>query len=136
MPDTNEQHLPFYSENEVYDLFKAEGLILSPKYSTASKPYFCAVWKSYCHDIKIRKHRRFEICTVCEELQSSIRKAFHHRESTEHLLSQKRAHISFVSRESLLYRMKKEETILQPETFYHSLDGADQSAFGLPHFAV
>lgn len=53
------------------------------------------------------------------------------------LLNHKRAHIAFDSREGLLYRKRKGEEILDPEKFISVFKvGADQSAFGLPHFVV
>lgn len=137
MPDNNEYHLPFYKKNEVYDEFKSDFKFLYPSRPIPSYPYFVTVWNDHCSFIKVRKFRRFAKCTTCEDLRTAIKQAIREKRSTKELVEQKRAHLSFIARERLEYK-KKRDMSKQESSRYLSLiiDGADQSAFGLPHFTV
>ena len=87
--------------------------------------------------MKVRKHTGFSKCDTCETLRASPRSAILSRKSTEDLKDRKTAHLHMVWEERLQYKKKKERAMLQPSDYLSMIvDGADQSAFGLPHFSV
>lgn len=136
MPDKQEQHLPFFKKAEVYRRFEEEHAIL---YSTEppTPSYFYSVWKSHCSDIKVRKTTRFAKCDVCEELRAAILSASGPGSSTVELINRRKIHVARVSKERQEYQSKMESAILHPDQYCSiCVDGADQSAFGLPHFTV
>ena len=136
MPDTGEQHIPFFKKDDVYDLFVQEYAKLHIS-SPPSKSYFSSIWKSHCNKIKVRKASRFTKCSTCEELPQAIQLAATEGTNTEQLMRERRKHYEMVSRERMEYRKKKELASLHPSNYCSVIiDGADQSAFGLPHFAV
>lgn len=140
MPDANEIHLPFFRKRDVYVYFKEEFNIL---YSTPTKcpgkSYFYRVWKRSCNTIKVRKLGRFAKCTLCEQLRKSIFGATAKRDHKllQLLRQKKREHLDHIARERREYKKKRDKAKLQPERFLSIIiDGADQSAFGIPHFIV
>lgn len=136
MPDNNEQHLPFYKKEEVYKNFVEEFNKLNQTIQPPSKNYFYRTWKSYCKEIKIRKHNRFSKCEICENLKDELRRAVTRFEDTSHLLQQKRTHFQLIMDERQEYKNKRDKAILDPSSAWSLIiDGADQTAFGLPHFS-
>ncbi len=140
MPDRNEVHLPFFNKGEVYSLFHREYKFLycNESGSTRSTPrpsYFFWVWKHNCKDIKVRKASRFTICDECEEIRAALRHAVTNGKSTAALLSRADTHRKFVADERLEYQKKKDRAKIDPsEQCSIIVDGADQHAFGIPHF--
>ena len=136
MPDKSEQHLPFFKKSEVYRRYENEYSILNST-EPPSMSYFYHVWKKHCSSIKVRRVSRFTKCSTCEDLRTAILEASKPGYSTEDLLLQRKAHVDMVWRERMEYQKKAERAILNPKQFCSiCVDGADQSAFGLPHFAV
>ena len=137
MPDCTESHVPFFSKKDVYNQFKNEWGLLYPDGSMTipSKCYFLRIWKFHCSDIKVRKSSRFAKCETCEQLRSEIAECISKFKPTTDIILQKKSHNSFVSRERLYYKMKRDKASLHPaEQWSIIMDGADQSAFGIPHF--
>ncbi|MEM9681301.1 MAG: hypothetical protein AAF901_13340, partial [Bacteroidota bacterium] len=100
-----------------------------------SKNYFLSIWKQKCRYIKVRNHTRFSICPTCEQIDAAINKNMKSDKHTEQLLRSKKQHMDFVLRERCEYRQKAEKAKLFPSKYLSIIiDGADQSAFGLPHF--
>lgn len=134
MPDTGEKHLPFFRKRDVFEVFVKEHAILY-RVSPPSPSYFVYVWKTFCPMIKVRKIRRFSKCTRCEELRAALETAMKSNASTSAIKASKMAHVEMVRRERLEYKKKRDRAILNPEQYCSVIvDGADQSAFGLPHF--
>ncbi len=137
MPDINEMHLPFHTKMEVYAHFKEEYKKTSSS-SLAGFPsanYFLRTWKSSCRFIKVRKRNRFSKCDICERLKDEMKIAVTNFESTAIVLAQKRAHYKMVTDERQEYKRKRDLAILNPtELLSLIIDGADQTAYGLPHF--
>lgn len=137
MPDSEERHLPFHSKNEVFDHFKEEfKRTTSPTLvGIPSQPYFLRVWKRDCRIIKVRKNNRFSKCEICERLKDEMKRAVTNFESTNPILAQKKAHYAMIAEERQEYKRKRDMAILNPtEVLSCIIDGADQRAFGLPHF--
>ena len=140
MPDWNEIHLPFFKKRDVYFYLSQEFKILYPSdVKVPSKSYFYSTWKKYCRNIKVRKLGRFAKCSTCEHLRKSIHDALCRKDfkTVHELRSQKTEHNEFIARERREYKKKRDYARLQPNKYLSIIvDGADQSAFGLPHFMI
>lgn len=137
MPDKTEWHLPFFRRRLVYDLFRKEFQVLYPQDALPSTNYFLATWKARCFQIKVRKHSRFTKCETCEELRDALATAVSHRRCTLTIRDKITNHLEIIRRERLEYRKRRETAILHPRDYVSMIiDGADQSAYGLPKLAV
>lgn len=137
MPDSDERHLPFRTKKEVYAHFMEEynRVRTAKEASLPSANYFFRTWKLNCRHIKVRKTTRFTKCDTCEQLKSEIKRRVTNFESTLDLLKQQKEHFDMVSRERQEYKRKRDHASLHPtEAWSFIVDGADQTAYGLPHF--
>ncbi len=140
MPDLNEIHLPYFRKRDVYAHFKDEFSILNNTgVKCPSKSYFYGTWKKYNRNIKVRKLGRFAKCTVCEQLRKTIHDAAARRDFKNLAIyrRKKAVHNELIAKERREYKKKRDQARLQPDRFLSIIvDGADQSAFGLPHFMI
>lgn len=137
MPHKKEVHLPFHQIQEVFPVFDREFRKLYPSATPVTAPYFRTVWVEHCRHIKVVKSSRFAKCDVCESLRMKLRARIISGESTTHIQTQRRVHLSFVSAERLEYQKKKDRARLHSNEYCSIIvDGADESAFGLPHFTT
>jgi len=91
-------------------------------------------WNKHRKDIKIREHLRFSKCTTCVNLRMNwkdgtddVSRAQKKKECTEHL--------EFVKQERSYLYYKRDLAKRYPNDFLSIIiDGADQSAYSLPHF--
>lgn len=136
MPDSAERHLPYFQKSAVYDLFVKEFRQLH-KGSVPTSSYFYSAWTENCPSIKVRKVHRFAKCTECETLRDELGKAGTNQKMAKGLLARRAVHTEMVRAERREYQQKSERACLYPKQFTSLIiDGADQSAFGLPHFPV
>ncbi len=140
MPDNEEVHLPYFRKRDAFSYFTEEFKILhSADVKCPSKSYFYSTWKKDCRNIKVRKLGRFAKCSTCEQLRSSIHDAASRRDYKSLALYRraKAEHNELIAKERREYKKKRDRAMLQPDQYLSViLDGADQSAFGLPHFMV
>ncbi len=140
MPDLDEIHLPYFRKRDVYAYFKDEFRILNnSNVKCPTKSYFYRTWKIYNKNIKIRKLGRFAKCTACEQLRKTIHDAAARRDfkSLAIYRRKKAEHNELIAKERREYKKKRDQARLQPDQFLSIIvDGADQSAFGLPHFMI
>lgn len=137
MPDRAETHLPFRRKKDLYALFCSDFKEISNNEQAPTKSLFYRVWKEHCGQVKIRKFSRFSKCAECDMLESAIREAIKNRESTDDLKRRKVLHSSRIKLERVAYSRKRDEAKLRPHQCVSVIiDGADQSAFGLPHFST
>lgn len=136
MPDKRELHLPFFQKREVYCIFLEEFKKLY-KCDPPTPQYFFRTWKENCRHIKVRKSSRFTVCDTCEEIRAALSQAIKNGQDTRSFVLRKTAHVQFIGKERMEYQQKKDKARLDP-SYYCSIivDGADQSAFGLPHFTT
>ena len=137
MPNCNERHLPFQKKDEMYNTFleKFSRSNKNPGIKAPSKNYFYHVWKHNCKDVKVRKSTRFSKCDICEQIRSEMHILVTSFQSTADLLLRKRAHYDFIAQERMEYKRKRDIAVFNPnEAWSVIIDGADQTAFGLPHF--
>ena len=137
MPDNSQKHLPFVNKIFVFDRFKKEFNILYPSVTCPSENYFYSIWKKHCVDIKVRKTTRFTKCGICERIRVALLDATARNLKTDAIIKQHSDHLQFIKNERLEYKAKVELSKLKPlEYLSIVVDGADQSAFALPHFMV
>lgn len=134
MPDTKEVHLPFFKKEALFEVFEFEFNRINNSVSAPSLGYFLRMWGKYCSHIKVRKSRRFKECDICLQLRMEIGDAIKSGRSTDELKKQKQAHNDFIARERQYYTEKKHLACLKRSKYLSfAIDGADQSAFTLPH---
>lgn len=137
MPDRDEIHLPFFRKNDVYELFVRDFKKLYPKSLVPTSSYFYYIWKKYKSNVKVRRDTRFTKCSTCERLRDALEEAIRLGQPTDELKKQKKEHNEFVALERREYKRKCELAILRPSEYLSFIiDGADQSAFTLPHFVT
>ena len=85
-------------------------------------------------NIVLRKYLRFALCDECVEFRERRKFATSDQERRE-IKKLEKVHHSFVHEERTTYYLRKGAAIFEPQ-YYLSIiiDGADQSAYGLPHF--
>lgn len=137
MPNRSEVHLPFFRHMDLYPVFQKEFKRLYPGQTEVLQDYFRRVWRENCPHIKIVKASRFTMCDTCDQIKTSLRQCILEGHSTDELKAQRAEHVAFVSRERMAYQKKKDRARLRGSEFCSIIvDGADQSAFGLPHFTT
>jgi hypothetical protein len=133
--------LPFADKRAVYDMYlhEADEPAVRDEYmplGPASRDYFYATWKADegCAHVKTRRTFRFSLCPECVEFINTRK---HVLDDAERAKVQKAEgmHHAFVRKERGSYYCRRHEAKSFPDTcFSIIIDGADQSAFGTPHF--
>ena len=137
MPHKSEVHLPFHQRRELYPIFVAQFNKLYPSMDPASPHYFRTIWRHECGHIKVMKSCRFTVCEKCDEIRRSMKDAIVNDRSTSILKEQRKNHVDFILAERIYYQKKKDRARLHSSEYCSIIiDGADQSAFGLPHFTT
>ncbi len=137
MPHKQEIHLPFHQRKDLYPLFVKEFQRLYTSTNPASPQYFRRVWKRDCSHAKVLKTSRFTTCERSGDLRRETRDAIINGRCTEDIRKQRKKHLNFIAAERLAYQTKKNRGRLQSSNYLSIIiDGADQSAFGLPHFTT
>lgn len=136
MPDTPEVHLPFYDKKEVYKLFCDQFKVLEQT-PPPTMAYFYATWKDSVSHIKVRTVTRFAKCGICEAFKDEMKRAARSTTSMTQLQRDRKAHYDFIATERQAYKMNQDNAALNASQYMSiAIDGADQSAFGLPHFVT
>ena len=137
MPDKDEVHLPFHQRKELYPIFSDEFKMLYPSIDPPSRQYFRRVWKNNCARFKVMRAQRFSTCEECDRIRTAIKQTIVQGKSTDTLKAQRKLHLDFIFRERMEYQTKKDRARLHSSDFCSIIvDGADQSAYGLPHFTT
>ena len=137
IPNKPELHLPFFRRSDVYSHFATEHNSLYPSQQVPTSSYFMRIWRTFCDYIKVRRRHGFTMCDRCDELRKALHHAVIHSIPTNKIMEEKAAHIAFVNCERTAYALKRDRARLDPSSFLSVIiDGADQSAFGLPHFVT
>ncbi len=130
MPDCAETHLPYHKKKDVYiehrEAFEKEN---------SSSILLFPVSQSTSHDIKVRKVHRFRKCTDCEFCRSEFEKHALNESIIKSVRADRLRHIQFVTKERAEYAKYRNRAVREPtEVCSIIIDGADQAAYGLPHF--
>jgi len=134
MPDSDETHLPYFQKVRVYEMFVLEFKRLYTV-EPPSESYFYETWRLQCPKIKVCKVHRFTKCEEGETLRDALARAGTDERATVGLRARRREHVNMVKKERREYQKKTERATLYPDKYCSLIvDGADQTAFGLPHF--
>ena len=137
IPNKPEVHLPFFRRSEVYDLFVNEHNTLYPSNPAPKSTYFLRVWRTFLDHIKVRRTHGFTVCDECDQLRRALQNAITKSLPTKDIILRKNKHLDFINRERMMYTLRRDRARLDPSSFLSIIiDGADQSAFGLPHFTT
>ena len=99
--------------------------------------YFNRVWKNCCPQFKVMRSQRFSICDEGHRIKVNLNGAILKGLSTKDIKTQRKNHLEFIFRQRLEYQMKKDRARLHSSNSCSIIiDGADESAFGLPHFTT
>ena len=145
MPDSSskaqstETHLPFFRKRDVYNDFvsgfeeyRRNGSCLSPPAAN----YFYREWHQNKKNIKVRKVHRFAKCTDCEYYDSELRRCEGNEVRAAPIIFSRSKHLKQMASERDEYTLKRTKAQSNPNHLLSLIiDGADQSAFGLPHFS-
>lgn len=136
MPNSKELHLPFYDKQEVYKLFCPQYKAIEKK-KPPTLAYFYRVWKESVPHIKIRRVTKFTLCGTCESYKVELRNGVTNATRMSEIQNARKAHYDLVATERQAYKINQDNAKLNPSEYMSLvLDGADQSAFGLPHFVT
>lgn len=138
MPDCNGKHLPWFDKKSVCNLFREEFSMVDAAANPIPPPsasYFYRTWSQHVQSVKVRRHHRFTKCHECELLRSELNKCGTNEQRAKPILMRQRLHHDFIGRERREYARKIQQAERNPSLICSMVvDGADQSAFGLPHF--
>ena len=147
-PASKSIFVPFASRRAVYDLYVEESK--DPEYrnfytlDTDNQPnvpslsYFLRVWKKspQLHHIRLHKYLHFALCDTCVQ-QIDARRNRPSKQQMEDIIAKEQDHFNFVRRERQSYYARRDLSRRHPDEFLSIiLDGADQAAYGLPHFPI
>lgn len=109
----------------------ADGELMLP-----SKSYFLRVWRTHpdLKKIVLRKFMKFALCSQCTRIREQKRNCVDAAQK-EQLKAVANAHWTFVREERDSYYYRRHQAITAGEDYLSIIiDGADQAAYGLPHF--
>ena len=113
----------FYQSNQKGQLF------------LPSRSYFLKTWRNRpeLKHIKVRKYHKFTLCNICVYFTDQRRLRLSVEERRK-LLIEEREHHKVVNLEKLSYYERRKQAIYNKKAYTSIIiDGADQSAHGLPH---
>ena len=134
MPHKDELHLKLPDRTHVWNMYKAH--CKEYERECCSLQHFCRIWDTFMSHVKIRKHDAFSRCSLCTSLREMKRKAstIIEKKIVDILLAH---HNNFQRKERAEYYRIRELAASNPnEVLSMIIDGADQSEYGLPRFAV
>ena len=105
-------------------------------YFLPSRSHFMRCWRTdpILKHIVLRKYLRFALCDECIDFRERRRYATTDEERRE-IKTQEKIHKQFVHEERASYYWRRNQAIFMKEEYMSMIaDGADQSAYGLPHF--
>ena len=107
------------------------------KKKSRSSSFCYSVWQQSLSHIKIRRVTRFTLCARIESYKTPLRQAAVSVTRLAQILADRNRHVNLISNERKAYKTNQENDNLNPSEYMSLVvDGADQSAFGLPHFVT
>ena len=136
-PTKPQIYLPFAHRKAVHDLFETEHHNEEEE-QICHPSYFNYIWANdpgIAH-IRLRKHLRFALCPLCVKFMSA---RYHTMAEVDRnkLKTSEFLHSRFVRAERQSYYNRRRLACLhKTEYFSVIIDGADQAAYSMPHFAM
>ena len=142
-PTSDRIILPFADKRAVYDMYlqEAEDAEVRARWcpcGVPSRSWFYQAWTSdpAANHIKTRKTLRFSLCPQCVEFMTIRTHVLDDKERAKVKLREQ-THHTFVRNERASYYLRRHAAVVNPSTVFSIIiDGADQSAFGSPHFYI
>lgn len=133
-PDTDQIALPFASWKQVWEMYEDERRAVGlPRVSTTHFRRIHLQDERVRH-IVLRRYMRFAKCNECVEYRR-LRNGTRDEKELADLAKRERAHKQHVREERGSYWRRRDRGRRLPEKYMSVIiDGADQSAFGVPHF--
>lgn len=138
MPNSEAIHLPDTQKESVYDDYvkyyrkNHQDVIME---EVCSKSYFYRMWKKDAGMIKARKAHGFTKCDLCEKYRVNMKKAKDNPSRADAVRAAMKKHIDAMANERSAYYVRRDSAKNEPHRFCSFIiDGADQKAYGLPHF--
>lgn len=138
MPHENSVHLPNTEKESVYATYlkyyrRHHESILGEEPPTNS--YFLRIWKRNMSSVKARKTHSFTKCSVCERYRVQILECGSNENKKKEIKDALQAHVEIMRQERQAYYTRRDKAIQDPARYCSFIiDGADQTAYGLPHF--
>ena len=130
-------YLPFAHRKAVHGLFESEHR-RDDEEDLCHGSYFNYVWgqDSRVTHIRLRKHIRFALCPECV-LYMTTRYHAMGEDERDKLKAKEFKHSRFVRAERQSYYDRRTTACKHPEEYFSVIiDGADQSAYSMPHFVL
>ena len=131
-------YLPFAHRKAVHDLFESEHRRRDGDDDMCHGSYFNYIWgqDSRITHIRLRKHIRFALCPECV-LYMTTRYHTMGDDERAKLKAKEFRHSRFVRAERQSYYDRRTKACSQPQEYFSVIiDGADQSAYSMPHFVL
>lgn len=135
MPDCNDQYLRYFQRRHVYRRFISNFRNIYIENPPTTSYFLHVQRRSYRH---VKLKRQVDLLdAIYERSWTQGLKRLQAFAKSSVLKERKSPHVSMVGEERLQYRKKQDTAILYPENVSSiNIDGADKSAFGLPHFVT
>ena len=132
MPDKQEIHVPWVCKLHLYEKLVREW---NHDGSPPSASYFYRTLREYAKDIKTPKIHRFSKCTACTQFDDILVRDQTSKGKIKRTIAARDRHIELVRFERKGYMERQNRAQNDPKNYCSIvIDGADQAAFGLPHF--
>ena len=132
MPDKQEIHVPWVCKLHLYQKLVREWR--GPK-TAPSASYFYRTLSQFAKDIKTPKIHRFTKCSACTQFDDILVRDSTTPSKAKITIAAREKHIQLVRLERKGYMERQNRAKNDPKNFCSIvIDGADQAAFGLPHF--
>jgi len=133
-PDAAHIHLSHFNPTSVWDDYIVEAE--AGMHAFVSFAHFRMVWKRDCPDIKVRKHQRFSVCSVCDKWREDMRSEKDHAER-QLLAMTLKVHLREMRLERAQYHSRRERARLEPAKYLSMIiDGADQGRYKIPYLVT
>lgn len=138
MPHENSIHLPNTEKESVYATYlkyyrQHHESILEEEPPTHS--YFLRIWKRNMSSIKARKTHSFTKCSVCERYRLQVLECGNDEKMKKVIKDALQVHVQVMRQERQAYYARRDKAVQDPARYCSFIiDGADQTAYGLPHF--
>ena len=135
MPNALFTNLPDAGRLDVYEKFKKGFKKHYPSETPPVTSFFYAIWKGHCTGIRLRRNHGFARCEICVLLKSEIAENQKNGSIVRQATKSLRKHLDLVMEERRMYQNRCQRAIRYPKKYTSIVvDGADQKAYGLPHF--
>ena len=134
MPNKQIIQLPYASKSDVFQFYLEDCRKFPLQFNECHNSYFNKIWKTKRKSIVLRAHLQFALCDICVALRVKRDKTIDETMLNNHK-TELFKHLEFIKQERTYYESKKAAARGNSNAYLSMvIDGADQSAYGMPHF--